>query len=443
MFFLYKEKKENCVGQFIGEKMKTFLLKNAMLYRRQKLECCDIYVENGIIKSIAQDIDQDVETIDLKGQLVSHNFIDMHTHLREPGFEHKETIATGTEAALYGGYGSVVAMANTMPCMDNQETIDDFKQRVLKDGKVNVYTYSAITKGLKGLELVDMENIVDNSIVLGFSDDGKGVQSDEMMELAMQLASNIDSIIVAHCEDESELHGGCIHDGQYAKEHGLIGINNASEFKQVARDLELVRIYKNRYHVCHISTKETVELLRQAKKEGLRVSGEAAPHHLILTDENIKDCHPNYKMNPPLRSKEDLEALIAGLNDGTITVIATDHAPHSREEKEKHISKAPFGIIGIQQAFSLLYTYLVLKELVSLETILDALTTGPAKVLRLDAEVEEGKVANLCIFDLSRKYTISEENNKSKSANTPFLGVEVNALLTANIINGNYISTED
>ena len=334
-------------------------------------------------------------------------------------------------------------MANTNPCMDNQETIEDFTARCDKDAKVNVYTYSAITKGLKGQELVDMETVVKNDIVLGFSDDGKGVQNGEMMELAMQLASNIDSIIVAHCEDESELHGGCIHDGKYAKEHGLIGINNASEYNHVARDLEFVKLYKTRYHVCHVSTKETVALLRHAKKDGLNVSGEAAPHHLILTDENIKDCHPNYKMNPPLRSKEDLEALIEGLNDGTLTVIATDHAPHSREEKAQPIQKAPFGIIGIQQAFSLLYTYLVLKELVSLETILDALTVGPAKVLRLDADVEVGKVANLCVYDLSKQYTIGEENNKSKSVNTPFLGVKVNGLLTANIINGNYINTEE
>lgn len=423
--------------------MKTFLLKNAMLYRNHNLDHCDIYVEDGVIKEIATDIVKDVETIDLRGQLVSHNFIDIHTHLREPGFEHKETIATGTTAALYGGYGTVVAMANTNPCMDNQETVEDFTNRCQKDAKVNVYTYSAITKGLKGQELVDMENLVKNDIVIGFSDDGKGVQNGEMMELAMQLASNIDSIIVAHCEDESELHGGCIHDGKYAKEHGLIGINNASEYNHVARDLEFVKLYKTRYHVCHVSTKETVALLRHAKKDGLNVSGEAAPHHLILTDENIKDCHPNYKMNPPLRSKEDLDALIEGLNDGTLTVIATDHAPHSREEKAQPIQKAPFGIIGIQQAFSLLYTYLVLKELVSLETILDALTVGPAKVLRLDAGVEVGKVANLCVFDLSKQYTISEESNKSKSVNTPFLGVKVNGLLTANIINGNYMCTEE
>ncbi len=416
--------------------MKTFLLKNAMLYRKHKFDYCDIYVEDGVIKSISKDIDKDVKTIDLRGQLVSHNFIDMHTHLREPGFEHKETIATGTEAALYGGYGTVVAMANTLPCMDNQETIDDFNSRVQKDAKVNVYTYSAITKGLKGVELVDMEHIVDNAIVLGFSDDGKGVQNDEMMELAMQLASNIDSIIVAHCEDESELHGGCIHDGKYAKEHGLVGINNASEFKQVARDLDIVKVYKNRYHVCHISTKETVELLRQAKKDGLRVSGEAAPHHLILTDENIQDCHPNYKMNPPLRSKEDHDALIKGLNDHTITVIATDHAPHSREEKNRPLDLSPFGIIGIQHAFCLMYTYLVKKDLVKLETILDALTVGPAKVLRLDASIEVGKTANLCVFDLDEKFVVKEEDIKSKSVNTPFIDVECYGKIKANIING-------
>lgn len=423
--------------------MNSYLLKNARLYRNHTFENTDIYIENGYIKTIGKDLEKDVKTIDVKGQLVSHNFIDIHTHLREPGYEHKETIATGSLAALYGGYGTIVAMANTMPCMDDQETIDDFAHRVSQDANVNVYTYSAITKDLKGQELVDMEHIVNNDIVLGFSDDGKGVQSDEMMDLAMQLASNIDSIIVAHCEDESELHGGCIHEGKYAKEHDLIGINSESEWKQVDRDLKLVRLYKNRYHVCHISTKETVALLRIAQKEGLRVSGEASPHHLILTEDNIKDCHPNYKMNPPLRSEEDHQALIQGLKDGTIKVIATDHAPHAREEKAKPIQNAPFGIIGIQHAFPLLYTYLVKKDVISLETILDALTQGPADVLRLNVDVKEGTLANLCIFDLNEKFTITEESIKSKSINTPFLGVECFGKIKANIINGEYKGLEE
>ena len=241
--------------------MNSYLLKNAHLYINHQFENVDILIEDGMITKIEKNIESDVPPYDLKGKMVAHNFIDMHTHLREPGFEHKETIYSGTMSALYGGYGTVVAMANTLPCMDDLETIADFKKRVIKDGQVNTYTYSAITKDLKGKELVDMAHIVEEDIVLGFSDDGKGVQSDEMMDLAMQLASNIDSIIVAHCEDESELHGGCIHEGHYAKEHDLIGINSASEYKQVARDLEIVKHYQNRYHVCHISTKETVELL--------------------------------------------------------------------------------------------------------------------------------------------------------------------------------------
>lgn len=416
--------------------MKSYVLKNANLYRNGIFKIQDIKVCDGLITEISDCIDCDENTFDLKGKMVSHNFIDIHTHLREPGFEYKETIETGTLSALYGGYGTVVAMANTMPCMDNVDVLEDFISRVNKDANVNVYTYSAITKGLQGKELTDMNALNQYDIVLGFSDDGKGVQSKDMMNKAMKLAKDNDSIIVAHCEDESELRGGSLHDGRYAKEHGLVGINSASEFNHVKRDLEMVRDIKNRYHVCHISTKETVSLLRDAKKEGLEVSGEAAPHHLILTEDNIKDCHPNYKMNPPLRSKEDHDALIKGLNDHTITVIATDHAPHSREEKNKPLDLSPFGIIGIQHAFCLMYTYLVKKGLVKLETILDALTVGPAKVLRLDANVEVGKTANLCIYDLDEKFVVKEEDIKSKSVNTPFIDVECYGKIIANIING-------
>lgn len=423
--------------------MNSFLLKNANLFRNDKFENVDILVENGVIKDINQNIQSDFYSIDLKGKLVSHNFIDIHTHLREPGYEHKETIYSGSMSALYGGYGTIVAMANTLPCMDDIDTIQDFQKRVDKDGQVNIYTYSAITTDLKGQELVDMERNIQENIVLGFSDDGKGVQNDAMMDDAMKTVSELDSIIVAHCEDESELHGGCIHEGRYAKEHGLEGINSASEYKQVARDLDIVRKYHNRYHICHISTLETVDLLRQGKKEGLIVSGEASPHHLILTEDNIKDCHPHYKMNPPLRSIEDHAALIQGLKDGTITVIATDHAPHAREEKAKPIQNAPFGIIGIQHAFSLLYTYLVKKDIVNLKTILNALTVGPADVLRLNAKVEIGEIANLCVFDLNERFIIKEEDIKSKSVNTPFLNVECYGKIVANILNGRLIEMEE
>jgi len=423
--------------------MNSYLLKNANLYRHHEFQSVDILIRDGRIEKIGKHLQDEIPTYDLKGKLVSHNFIDIHTHLREPGYEHKETIYTGSLSALYGGYGTIVAMANTLPCMDNVDTIQDFTKRVTKDGQVNVYTYSAITTGLKGETVVDMEANIQEDIVLGFSDDGKGVQNDEIMEQAMAQVAQLDSIIVAHCEDESELHGGCIHEGHYAKEHNLVGINSASEYKQVARDLDIVKKYHNRYHVCHISTLETVDLLRQAIKNGYHVSGEVSPHHLILTEDNIQDCHPNYKMNPPLRSKEDHQALIQGLNDHTIKVIATDHAPHARDEKAKPIQSAPFGIIGIQHAFPLLYTYLVKKDIVTLPIILDALTSGPADVLRLSVSIEEGDIANLCIFDLNQKFVIEEKNIKSKSVNTPFLGVECYGKIIANIINGKLIEMEE
>lgn len=338
--------------------MNKVLFKNGQVFYHDQLQALDVLVEGDLIKAIEPSIeDQEASVIDLNGKLLSPGFIDIHTHLREPGFEYKETVLTGTKSALYGGYSTIVAMANTKPCMDDIETIGRLENIIKKDACVHTYTYSAITTDLAGKELVDMEANKVNNIVVGFSDDGKGVQSNEMMEKAMKKVKEIDSIIVAHCEDESELKpGGCIHEGIYAKEHQLVGINNESEYKQVARDLDLVRQIHNRYHVCHVSTHQTVDLIRKAKQEGLSVSGEASPHHLVLTDENIKNCDPNYKMNPPLRSKEDREALIKGLNDGTLQVIATDHAPHSEEEKNQTIVKAPFGIIGLQHCFPLVYT---------------------------------------------------------------------------------------
>ena len=382
------------------------LLKNAHLYRHQAFSDTDVLIEDGIIKKIGACNEEADKVIDLHGALLSHNFIDIHTHLREPGFEHKETISTGSASALYGGYGTIVAMANTLPCMDDKETIEDFTKRCEKDAQVKTYTYSAITEELKGQKVVDMEENIKQPIVLGFSDDGKGVQKDEKMKEAMTRAKALDSIIVAHCEDESELHGGCIH------------------------------------HICHISTKETVALLGASRARGERVSGETSPHHLILTEDNIQDCHPNYKMNPPLRTKEDRDAIIKAVNDGVITVIATDHAPHARDEKSKPIDKAPFGIIGLQHAFPLIYTYIVEEGLIKLETVLDCLTTGPAQTLNLDASIEEGMKADLCAFDLNKEYTIKEEDLKSKACNTPFLGWKVKGALIMNIVDGQLLVEE-
>lgn len=418
--------------------MNKVLFKNGQVFYHDQLQALDVLVEGDLIKAIEPSIeDQEASVIDLNGKLLSPGFIDIHTHLREPGFEYKETVLTGTKSALYGGYSTIVAMANTKPCMDDIETIERLENIIKKDACVHTYTYSAITTDLAGKELVDMEANKVNNIVVGFSDDGKGVQSNEMMEKAMKKVKEIDSIIVAHCEDESELKpGGCIHEGIYAKEHQLVGINNESEYKQVARDLDLVRQIRNRYHVCHVSTHQTVDLIRKAKQEGLSVSGEASPHHLVLTDENIKNCDPNYKMNPPLRSKEDREALIKGLNDGTLQVIATDHAPHSEEEKNQTIVKAPFGIIGLQHCFPLVYTYVVKTGETTLETVLKALTSGPAKVLHFTDCFEVGQKANLCVFDLNEKFVIKKEDLVSKASNTPFIGYPCYGKIKYNMIDG-------
>ncbi len=418
--------------------MNKVLFKNGQVFYHDQIQALDVLVEGDLIKAIEPSIeDQEASVIDLNGKLLSPGFIDIHTHLREPGFEYKETVLTGTKSALYGGYSTIVAMANTKPCMDDIETIERLENIIKKDACVHTYTYSAITTDLAGKELVDMEANKVNNIVVGFSDDGKGVQSNEMMEKAMKKVKEIDSIIVAHCEDESELKpGGCIHEGIYAKEHQLVGINNESEYKQVARDLDLVRQIHNRYHVCHVSTHQTVDLIRKAKQEGLSVSGEASPHHLVLTDENIKNCDPNYKMNPPLRSKEDREALIKGLNDGTLQVIATDHAPHSEEEKNQTIVKAPFGIIGLQHCFPLVYTYVVKTGETTLETVLKALTSGPAKVLHFTDCFEVGQKANLCVFDLNEKFVIKKEDLVSKASNTPFIGYPCYGKIKYNMIDG-------
>ena len=418
--------------------MNKVLFKNGQVFYHDQIQALDVLVEGDLIKAIEPSIeDQEASVIDLNGKLLSPGFIDIHTHLREPGFEYKETVLTGTKSALYGGYSTIVAMANTKPCMDDIETIGRLENIIKKGACVHTYTYSAITTDLAGKELVNMEANQTNNIVVGFSDDGKGVQSHDMMEKAMKKVKEIDSIIVAHCEDESELKpGGCIHEGIYAKEHQLVGINNESEYKQVARDLDLVRQIHNRYHVCHVSTHQTVDLIRKAKQEGLSVSGEASPHHLVLTDENIKNCDPNYKMNPPLRSKEDREALIKGLNDGTLQVIATDHAPHSEEEKNQTIVKAPFGIIGLQHCFPLVYTYVVKTGETTLETVLKALTSGPAKVLHFTDCFEVGQKANLCVFDLNEKFVIKKEDLVSKASNTPFIGYPCYGKIKYNMIDG-------
>lgn len=343
-------------------------------------------------------------------------FCDVHVHFREPGFSYKETIKSGCEAAARGGYTVVCTMPNLNPVPDS---VDNLKQQldiIQRDASIDVYPYASITIGQKGEEISDLEAM--NHMAVAFSDDGKGVQDEDMMREAMIRAKKLGSMIVAHCEVNDLLKGGYIHDGKYAKEHGHRGICSASEYEQVARDIKLAKETSCPYHVCHISAKETVELIRQAKAEGVDITCETAPHYLILDDSNLRE-DGKFKMNPPLRDVEDRFALIEGVKDGTIDMIATDHAPHSQDEKSKGLEKSAFGIVGIETAFPLLYTHLVKPGVISLEKVVELLVTNPRKRFNL-------KLGNdYSIWDLSEEYEIKPEDFLSKGRATPFEGTKV------------------
>ncbi|MBO4888885.1 MAG: dihydroorotase [Firmicutes bacterium] len=354
----------------------------------------------------------------VNGPLVTFpGFLDVHVHFREPGFSYKETILSGTEAAARGGYTGVCAMPNLSPVPDSVEHLSVEEEIIRKDAQIAVYPYAAITVGENGEKLVPMEELAPH--VIAFSDDGKGVQSEEMMREAMRRAAKLGKLIVAHCEDNSLLRGGYIHDGIYAKTHAHRGICSESEWGPIARDVKLAKETGCAYHVCHISCKESVEIIRQAKKDGVNVTCETAPHYLLLCDEDLQEAG-RFKMNPPIRARQDREALIEGLLDGTIDCIATDHAPHSAEEKAKGLEKSAFGIVGIETAFPLLYTYLVKPGIVPMEIILDRLIKRPRE--RFGIPLQGGES---CTWDLSREYEIKPEEFLSMGKATPFEGWKV------------------
>ena len=347
-----------------------------------------------------------------KGYSVFPGFCDVHVHFREPGFSYKETIKSGSTAAAHGGYTAVCTMPNLSPVPDSVENLYIQTSLVRDNAVISVYPYGAITVGQNGKELSDMEGMAKNAIA--FSDDGRGVQDEEMMRAAMQKAKMLGKMIVAHCEVNSLLHGGYIHDGEYAKENGHRGISSESEYAQVARDLRLAKEIGCPYHVCHISAKETVELIRAAKADGVDVTCETAPHYLVMDDSDLKE-DGRYKMNPPLRSKEDREALLRGLLDGTIDMIATDHAPHSKEEKSRGLEKSLFGIVGLETAFPVLYTKLVLPGILPLERLIDALALRPR--IRFGIPLTK----DYTVFDLKKTVTVTEDFLLSMGKATPFL----------------------
>ena len=343
-------------------------------------------------------------------------FCDVHVHLREPGFSYKETVVSGTRSAARGGYTAVCSMPNLKPAPDCPENLSQ-QERLIEEGAViHVYPYGTITKGQQGLELADMDGMAER--VCAFSDDGRGVQSEDMMRKAMLKAKSLGKIIAAHCEDNSLLPGGYIHDGEYARAYGPKGICSESEYGQIARDIELVRETGCAYHVCHISCRESVELIRRAKAEGLDVTCETAPHYLVMTDADLRE-EGRFKMNPPLRSEEDRQALIDGLCDGTIDMIATDHAPHSEEEKAKGLEGSAFGIVGLETAFPVLYTELVRGEIITLDRLVDLLAINPRKRFGLPMGND------FSVWELDTEYAIDPEEFLSKGRATPFTDKKV------------------
>ena len=395
----------------------------------------DILIKDGIIcrKGYNLQVGQNFSIIDTSGCLVSCGFADIHVHFREPGFSYKETIKTGSQAAAAGGYTTVCAMPNLDPVPDTLEHLAEEQAIIDRDAVVQVLPYASITLGRKGEQLTDFAALKDH--VVAFSDDGSGVQSGEMMRKAMLAAANENVILAAHCEDNSLLRGGYIHDGEYCKSHGHKGICSESEWGQIARDLKLCEETGCRYHVCHISTAESVELIREAKRRGVRVTCETAPHYLCLCEDDIQECG-GFKMNPPIRSRADREALIEGLKDGTIDAIATDHAPHSAEEKSKGLKDSAMGIVGLETAFPVLYTSLVLTGKVSLDCIVNALCASPRRIFKLGGSFEVGQKADICVIDLQKEYTIDSSRFYSKGHCTPFDGWKVRGKVRCTIKDG-------
>ena len=365
-----------------------------------------------------------------KRYIIVPGLCDVHVHFREPGFSYKETIASGSAAAAHGGYTAVCTMPNLDPVPDSAEHLQVQLDAIKRGAAIKVLPYGAITVGEKGERLADMEAISDK--VCAFSDDGKGVQNDEMMREAMTAAKRLGKIIAAHCEDNSLLFGGYIHDGEYAKAHGHRGISSASEYKQIERDLRLAEETGCAYHVCHISTKESVELIRQAKARGVDVTCETAPHYLVLCDEDMQE-DGRFKMNPPLRSREDKKALIEGIKDGTIDMIATDHAPHSAEEKGRGLEKSLMGVVGLETAFPVLYTELVTKNIITLDRLVELMSVKPKERFGIDTNND------FAVFDISEAYKIDPEDFLSMGRATPFAGREVFGRCLLTVHNGKVV----
>ena len=419
-----------------------YLLKNGLLFTKDGFRPVDLSVAEGRSISVAGGLEAaaGAVAIDLHHAAVFPGFVDVHVHLREPGFSYKETIRTGSLAAARGGYAHVCAMPNLNPIPDSLEALNVQREIIARDAAVHVHPYGAITRGERGEALADMEAMA--PYTAGFSDDGRGVQSEAMMREAMGEAKRLGKIIAAHCEDNSLLRGGYIHDGDYARSHGHRGICSESEWGQIARDLRLAEETGCAYHVCHISSKESVDFIRQAKARGVDVTCETGPHYLVFSDQDLQE-DGRFKMNPPIRSREDRAALIEGLLDGTIDMIATDHAPHSAEEKGRGLEKSAMGVVGLETAFAAVYTHLVKPGILSMERLMALLNGNAVKRFGFGTPLEEGQPADLTVFDLDKPYVVDPERFQTMGRATPFAGMELYGLCLLTMINGEIVWKED
>ncbi len=421
------------------------LLKNGCVVdpKSNTMEILDVLIEQDRILKVAKEIESDATIIDVSGKYVLPGFIDLHVHLRDPGLEYKETLSTGGDAAVRGGVTTVCAMPNTSPVIDSEEGVKDVHDRALKQSKARVIQIGAITKGQAGEELADIKGMA-KAGSLAISEDGKSVMNASLYRKAMKQAVEENVAIFAHCEDITMVEKGAMNAGIRAEELGVRGITNSVEDVIVARDILLAKETGVRLHLCHCSTKDSVYMVREAKEKGLPVSAEVCPHHFILTTEDIEENHGRYKMNPPIREREDVEALIGGLKDGTMEVIATDHAPHAESEKEKPMESSAFGIVGLETMASLTYTTLVETGHLNMKQMVEKMSYNPAKILGLTdrGAIEEGMLADIVIFNTGVSYKIDKSTFLSKGKNTPFDGYEVKGLVEKTFVGGKLVWEE-